>query len=409
MILAASEQADVPKRWSRRSVLLGRAAALLLGVLVPLLALEGALRVFGPFLPGNYDTGQYVARHPTLGHFHVPNFRGWIKAPHFTVHLAFNQLGFRDARRSYAKSPGTYRILALGDSYVEAAQVQADETVTSRLERALGERASQSVEVVNAGVFGYGTAQQYLLLDQEGENVAPDLILLFFCHCNDVPNNNYRLELPDADLGRALKPYFDMGEYDDELKLIPAPPPSRSTSVRQLLREWSMLYNVVETGVVLKLELDNPREAWNAVGGLIDETRGKYDVEPRDEWLRGWRITEAVLARLRDRANELGAPLVIVSIPEWRAFDEAYWQRDNQKRNVNAGKMRPDAPVSHLAEIARSIGVRHVDLTDALQARIDAEGLHGVYIEDDLHWTTTGHRVAADVVGSFLIEEGLVP
>src|SRR5438094_9626982 len=80
--------AGVPASRRRRPwlVVLGfRLVAVLLGCLLPLLMLELALRLFGPFLPGNYDTGPYVRRDPTLGHFHLPNFGGWHKAPHVTV------------------------------------------------------------------------------------------------------------------------------------------------------------------------------------------------------------------------------------------------------------------------------------------------------------------------------------
>src|SRR5688572_13131174 len=140
---------------SRGRIVAGRIVAVTFGLLLPLLVLEIALRLFGPFLPGNYDTGALVQRHPTLGHFHQPNFRGWVKTPKFTVRLDFNPMGLRDPRQSYAKPPGTFRVLALGDSYVEASQVQAQETAAAQLEAILGSMLSRPVEVINAGVFGY--------------------------------------------------------------------------------------------------------------------------------------------------------------------------------------------------------------------------------------------------------------
>src|SRR5438046_6078091 len=120
------------------------------------------------------------------------------------------------------------------------------------------------------------------------------MIVLFFCHCNDIANNNYRLELIDGDLNRALKPYFDLGR-DGQLRLLPPPPPTYQASLRHRLSQSSMLYNVFETGVVYKLELQNPREAFNAVDGLVEPTRGMFDIRPDGEWDRGWRITDAVM------------------------------------------------------------------------------------------------------------------
>jgi hypothetical protein len=390
-------------------VLAVRALAVTLGVLLPLLVLEVALRLFGPFLPGNYDTGSYVRRHPVLGHFHTPDYRAWVKTAQFTTQIDINPMGLRDPRQSYDKPAGTFRILALGDSYVEAVQVAASETIAARLEHDLGARMTRPVEVINAGVFGSGTAQEYLLLETEGVKYQPDLVMLFFCHCNDVPNNNYRLELKNAELSRALKPYYDLADDDEELRLIPPPPPSARTSLRERLRDTTLLYNVIETGVVYKLELQNPLEPWNGIDGLLDPIRGKYDAKPAGEWDRGWRITEGILTKLRQQTTAMGVPLVIVEIPAWRMLDGAYWQRDDHKRLVDSRRGGPDAPVRILDGMADRLGVPHLDLRPVFQPKVDADGLTRYYIEGDYHWTAAGHVVASEAVARFLADGGLLP
>jgi len=392
----------------RRLIWPARLAAIGLGLLVPVLVLEICLRVFGPFLPGNYDTGAYVERHPLLGHFHVPNFSGWIKAPHFTTRIDINPMGLRDPRTSYEKPPGTFRILALGDSYVEAAQVDASEMVTTRLEGLLNQGASHPIDVINAGVFGYGTGQELLLLDQEGVRYQPDLILLFFCQANDVANNDYRLELIGQDLNRALKPYFDLNA-DGTLRFIPAPPPHPITGLRQRLRNVSLLYNVLETGVVYKFELQDPREPWNAVDGLIDPVQGKYDLRPGGEWALGWHITAALIERIRDRAAAIGVPLAVVSIPSWRMLDRGYWNKDDNKRRLDSGRSSPDAPSWQLRDISNRLNVPFFSLMPAFQSRVDDDGLYTYFIPDDLHWTPSGHALAATAVADFLREQGLLP
>ena len=404
------QDANVATRPPRRGVVIAaRLIAVLLGLLVPLVLLEVSLRMFGPWLPGNYDTGSFVQRHPILGHFHAPNRTSWIKTPQFTIKLEFNPMGLRDPRQSYAKPPGVFRILLLGDSYVEAAQVQAEESVSVKLERQLTASLGRPVEVINGGVFGYGTAQEYLLLDLEGVKYQPDLVVLFFCHCNDIPNNNYRMELIDGELDRALKPYFDLADDDSDLRLIPPPPPAPRTSLRYRLRDTSLLYNVIETGVVYKFELQNPREAFNGVDGLVEPTRGKYDAKPTGEWDRSWRITEAILEKMQARADDIGAPLAVVGIPEWRMLERAYWQRDANKRLVESKRGGPDAPVRLLDGAAGRVGIPHLDLLPEFQPRADADGLFRYYIEGDYHWTADGHTVAADAVGRFLTAQGLLP
>ena len=188
------------KRRSRGRLILGRLAARALGLLAPLVRWKSPFASSARSCPGHYDTGAYLVRDEALGHFHAPHFDGWIKAPEFTTHVKINPLGLRDRRETYEKPPGTFRVVLLGDSFVEAVQVERWQGVAERLEGALNQNASRPIEVINAGVAAYGTGQEFLLLDRVGETLQPDLVLLLFFVGNDVTNNDYRLELWDGDL-----------------------------------------------------------------------------------------------------------------------------------------------------------------------------------------------------------------
>jgi hypothetical protein len=397
----APSRAVSRRRWR------ARLATVLFGLLLPLVVLEAAIRLFGPFLPGQYDTGAYLVRDAALGHFHVPGFDGWIKAPEFTTQVTINARGLRDRRESYEKPPGTFRIVLLGDSFVEAVQVEQWEGVAERLEWALNRDATRPVEVVNAGVAAYGTGQEYLLLDRLGEELQPDLVVLLFFVGNDVTNNNYRLELWDGDLDLALKPYFDL-RGDGSLALIPGPPPSTQSGLRHALRSCCALYNVLETGVYNKLDQNYPREQLEAVGGLRAPLTGLYDTRPEGEWARAWRTSEALLARVRDRSATLGAPLVVVAAPEWRALDPVAWRDELERSNprssrLDSGRLRIEAPTQAVGAIAARLGVSFVDLLPPLQAAV-ADGVP-LYFAFDKHWTATGHAVAARAIHQGLREQ----
>ena len=111
------------------------------GLVLPLLLLEAAIRLFGPIMPGNYSTGTFLTPHPVFGRYHVPGFNGWLKTREFTTRVRINAAGLRGPERPYAKPPGTRRILVVGDSFVEAAQVQEPEAVVGRLEAAVAAEA----------------------------------------------------------------------------------------------------------------------------------------------------------------------------------------------------------------------------------------------------------------------------
>src|SRR5437879_2807213 len=125
---------QVPKAGRRRirmGLLLGLRVA---GLLLPLVALEVVFRTLGPVLPGHYRTGYYLTTDPIYGRFHIRSFGGWTKAPEYTTYLRTNQLGLRGPEVMQPKPADVYRVLVLGDSFVEAAQVAEDQAFTQRLE-----------------------------------------------------------------------------------------------------------------------------------------------------------------------------------------------------------------------------------------------------------------------------------
>jgi lysophospholipase L1-like esterase len=385
---------------------LGRLLAVVLGIVVPLLLLEASLRLFGPWLPGNYDTGAYLVRDQALGHFHVPNFSGWIKAKEFTTHVRINPMGLRDRRQTYEKPPGTFRIVFLGDSFVEAVQVEQWQGVAEQLEARLNQGSPRPIEVINAGVAAYGTGQQMLLLEQEAYKYQPDLVLLLFFVGNDVTNNNYRLELWDNNLKLALKPYWDV-DRQGHLRMYPGPPPSPPGGLTQMMRGCCMLYNVIETGVFNKLEQNYPREKLEAIGGLRTPLRGLYDTQPDDEWERAWRNSEGLLARIRELSAGLGAPLVIAGAPEWRTLVPDEWAREVASARLDSGRLQITAPTDQLGQIAGRLETPYIDLLPVLQDETAAGG-GPFYYDFDKHWNAAGHAVAARAIAEALIRQGLV-
>jgi lysophospholipase L1-like esterase len=94
-----------------------------------------------------------------------------------------NSGGFRGAERSLRKPPGTFRIVALGDSVTYGLGLPTEETFTSRLESRLnrgGGEGAPRYEVLNLGVNGYGIPQELAMLRSKGVRYEPDLVLLGF-------------------------------------------------------------------------------------------------------------------------------------------------------------------------------------------------------------------------------------
>jgi hypothetical protein len=134
------------------------------------------------------------------------------------VDVVFNSRGFRDKEHSYSKPDGMFRILILGDSFVQARQVPQECAFTEILENLLNKHANPGhFEVINAGVSGYSTDQEYLYFVTEGYKYHSDLILLVFFTQNDVWNNSDRL---DVRTFHPPNPYFSL-DGNGQLRLSP--------------------------------------------------------------------------------------------------------------------------------------------------------------------------------------------
>lgn len=87
-----------------------------------------------------------------------------------------NAQGFRGPPVAREKPPGTFRILAIGDSYTWGDGVPDDAVWVRLLERDLA--TCGEVEVINAGFVGRNTEGEADYLDEKGLSLSPDLVLV---------------------------------------------------------------------------------------------------------------------------------------------------------------------------------------------------------------------------------------
>ncbi len=109
----------------------------------------------------------------------------------FFVGYRFNSLGFRGPDYAIPASEGTFRILALGDSFTFGPGVHEQDTFTARLESRLNAAADvrgQTIryEVVNAGVSGYSTKEERLSYELFSSAYKPQVVLLTMVYNDDL-------------------------------------------------------------------------------------------------------------------------------------------------------------------------------------------------------------------------------
>jgi len=113
-------------------------------------------------------------------------------------HIAVNRFGFRGPEIGLSKPDGTQRVCVLGDSFIEALQVDYEASLCGQLQQHFDSQLPApftNCEVINAGVSGYGTAQQQLMLENYVLPLSPDIVLLACYPENDIRNNHPLLEI----------------------------------------------------------------------------------------------------------------------------------------------------------------------------------------------------------------------
>lgn len=364
-----------------------------LGLSAPLLILEAALRFFGPVLPGNYAASLYREPHRRYGWFNTPASGGFVRTSEFTVRVDFNSRGLREREIPYENPTGARRVLVLGDSFVQGSEVPVDATFTRQVESLLNQRSDRATQVINAGVAGFGTGQEYLFLKHDVGQYKPDLVVLVFYIGNDVTNNSYRLR--GSPNGRD-KPYFVLDSHGNLRPLTFTARERSQEGWQEKLRRESLLFGVLDTGVFSKTQwsgADESDEPDRPTQILLRYEFPVYSDHPTSTWNDAWDVTEALLDAARDEAARNSARFLLVSAPsKWEIYPRE-WEDFRALHKLSSDGWDLDRPGRLLAAIAERHNIAYLDLRPAL--REAAASGPRLFYQQDLHWTAAGHEVVA--------------
>jgi lysophospholipase L1-like esterase len=297
---------------------------------------------------------------------------GWKRTPNASKRVAnelgeiadirHNEYGHRGPSYPLAREQGKQRILVLGDSFTDGAQVGEDDLFTALLER-----LNPGWQVLNAGVIGYGTVQQLLYLQTAGLKHQPDLVLLMVFE-NDLTDN-----CSPAYPGMGPRPYARLSGTSIEILNDPEGLEFRKYALPvpflNALNRNSLLFYFLNSHIYQRLR--------------TKEMRARHGAD----WARAEQCgTVEVMSRVMDRMVEIsadqGARFAVVFIP---TRDEA-----------REGKTTVLDPV---ARNFAQRGIPQLSLIEALHRHKDAAV---AYFPKDIHWTRQGHRVAAEAISDFL-------
>lgn len=349
-----------PRFVRRRLGALGRAAVV---AAISLVLGEAALRTYDFFHP------MFMFYDDSYNRFRGrPGAQDWD----FTL----NSLGFKDVEFSVAKKEGTYRVVALGDSFAFGVVPYAHNYLTLLEARLDGEAGSRPVEVLNLGILATGPPEYLSLLVREGLAYDPDLVLLSFFVGNDFV---------ESDRGERRRP---LSSYSYVWSLLHYATAVRPQYEGQVIHPW--------------LTYCDDCPAFTPDGFLEIERERSFIYLVGDE--RFPRLLEDAvfyLRELRDLCQRRGSRLVVVVIPDEIQVDETLRRQVQERFYPDLGPGRWDVrqPDHALAAALGGLGIEVLDLYPPF-AREAAR--HPLYRPQDSHWNVAGNRLAADEIARYL-------
>jgi hypothetical protein len=273
--------------------------------------------------------------------------------------------------------------------------------------------------VINLGVNGYGTAQEWLVLQHVGLPYEPDVVVLQIFPENDICNNSL-----DASVYCGLaftneyRPYYVLEAGVPRLTFAH---PLRAW-LRGRLRSFAYLEKAVMT---LRVSWDTgalrPLGVRDYVRELQDEqklrVREEYGVNFHPNWYtfaeepeqiesiaRGWQVTERLLEEMSRRLGELGIALVAVVVPkEVRVEPEAWEDFARDLEEQGAPRLVRDGPEQRLVRHLALLGHRAVPMLPVFE-----EHAQEVLPYWDGHLNPAAHALTAEAIYAALVQEDLV-
>jgi lysophospholipase L1-like esterase len=307
-------------------------ALLLVSVIVTLGVLEIGFRIAG------FEPVYSVYSHPEvfwqkdrlLGWSLEPGARGTYVGPRpfpiqFRTDIRINSLGLRGAEIRDIPRSGV-RILVLGDSMTAGFEVAEGDTYAALTQRRLRRLLGVPVQVINAGVRGYGTDQAHLLYRHRLRSLHPDAVV-YHTTTNDADDNVtlHRARRPFSKPAFALRRGGRLELVGDPVRDYPLCSTyklnarfrierldtlrSRSLCWLQVrLADHSALFSFVSTRIA-----QNP-SLLNAIYGLGSPegqptAPGTGATRPLDH---GHRLTSELIARLASAVQRDGADFVLL-------------------------------------------------------------------------------------------------
>lgn len=296
-----------------------------------------------------------------------------------------NALGWRDRARTREKPAGTFRIAVLGDSYVEAFQVEQDSTFVALAERAFQRvhpPAFDKVEVMNFGRSGMSPAEESIVLQRDVFPCQPNAVLVLFTPQNDIADVN-RATAPDK-----CRPFAQARDGSDVITMDKSFVERGDFRMRErinFLKQHSALVSlVVERYNAARLA--RAQQGVRGAGGWGPEL-SLCTEHPDSVFVKNYTLCKTIIAAMASVCRGRGILFELGAVP-FVYEPDAVARAKEADETFNPGYFDED-----LGALARAGGFVYVPMTAGFALR----SLRGEKLQWQ-HWSYRGHQAAFEML-----------
>jgi len=321
--------------------------------------------------------------HPELVLVNPPNAQWTIRSTEFTTHMRSNSIGYRGPEMPKEKKrTDELRVLFLGDSFLEAAQVEEQERFSDLVETQLREQLGQSVTVRALGVAKYDPATELLVYRNLGRLFHSDIVI--------------QVLFPENDLTPRDGPYRFRQEGDqlflEDIWVEPEQPCSWKCQVlsHSRLAFHSYLFLRDMRRRVQSTVSTNEYSMYTNQGHKQYQDEGRFV------------IFTALVRALRDDVETDGADFYTVLMPG--AFEvQNKWKKEwiASTPGVPLDQWQPSQLLDTVKMHLKSSGIATFDLRPILQDA-DPDNLP-LYYQTNAHLNVRGNVLVADAITSLIV------
>jgi len=274
-------------------------------------------------------------------------------------------------------------ILALGDSFLEALQVEYGQTMTALLENRLSVKTGMTVSILNTGVSMYSPNHYLMLARKELSKRDYNLVIVFIYMANDVIDERASYYPPLAPTSK---------------KVLRIP---KNSSKREIVD--AILYPVndfLESRSHLFVLFKDRAKTLLARLGLTPyyfPSVMKKSMAQSDRWT----LTAETLLDIEREAGLHDTPVLFVLLPASYQVNTETFEWYIKSFNIDPATVDLDQPSRILTTELGKRNLRVLDTTQALRQAY-ADGIHNLYGETDPHFSPSGHRVVAAYLAPYI-------